>query len=64
MRETGRFYSEKYSLVRDDAWWRACSVVTRGYVNRIRIWPPRREERSDVLIGTGGMRCSDWPERS
>ncbi len=24
---------------------------------------PRRDERSGILIGAGGMLCSDWPER-
>ncbi len=31
--------------------WCSCSSVTRGYVNRIRLWPPRRDDSSDVLIG-------------
>ncbi len=38
-------------------------VVTRGCVNRIRIWPLKRDERSGVLIGAGGTYRSDWPER-
>ncbi len=37
--------------------------VTRRRVIRIRFWPPRRGERSGVLIGAGGIRRSDWPER-
>ncbi len=28
----------------------------------MRLWPLRRDERSGVLIGAGGMRRSDWPE--
>ncbi len=40
-----------------------CSVVTRGCVNRIRIWPPRRDYHSGALIGAGGARRSDWLER-
>ncbi len=28
---------------------------------RIHIWPPSRDDRSGVLIGTDGMRRSDWP---
>ncbi len=32
-------------------------------VNRIRIWSPRRDERSSVLIGVSGTRRPDWPER-
>ncbi len=38
----------------------ACFSVARGCVNSIRIWPPRRDERSGVLIGVGGTRRSDW----
>ncbi len=30
---------------------------------RIRRWSLRRDERSHVLIGTGGTWRSDWPER-
>ncbi len=26
------------------------------------IWLPKRDEYSDVLIGTCGIRRSDWPE--
>ncbi len=37
--------------------------VARGYVKRIRIWPPTRNEHSGVLIGASGTRRSDWPER-
>ncbi len=43
--------------------WRSRSGVMRGCVIRIRLWPPRRDERSGVLIGAGGMWSSDWPER-
>ncbi len=43
--------------------WRSCSGVTLGRVNRIRIWPPRHDERSGALIGAVGTRRSDWPER-
>ncbi len=43
--------------------WRSCSVVPRGCVNRIRIWPFRRDDHSGVLIGAGGRQCSDWPAR-
>ncbi len=38
-----------------------CSVVPRGCVNRIRIWPLRRDDHSGILIGAGGTRRSDWP---
>ncbi len=36
--------------------------VTRRCVIRIRIWPPKRDQRSGVLIGAGGTWRSDWPE--
>ncbi len=32
-------------------------------VNRIRLWPLRRDDHSGVLIGAGGPRRSDWPAR-
>ncbi len=41
--------------------WRSCSGVPRGYVNRIRLWPLRRDDHSGVLIGAGGTRHSHWP---
>ncbi len=56
-------YYGKYSLVNDVTTWRSCSVVPRGCVNRIRLWPLRRDDHSGVLIGAGGMWCSDWPAR-
>ncbi len=34
-----------------------------GCVNRIRFWPPMRDDHSGVLIGAGGTRRSDWPAR-
>ncbi len=34
---------------------------TQNDVSGIRLWPPRRGERSSVLIGAGDMRRSDWP---
>ncbi len=39
------------------------SVVVCDCVNRIRLWPVGRDDRSGVLIGAGGKRPSDWPER-
>ncbi len=33
-------------------------------VYRIRIWQPRRNDHSGVLIGTGGTRRADWPVRA
>ncbi len=56
-------YSNKYSLLNDIKRWHSCSGVPRGCVNRIRIWPLRRDDHSRVLIGVGGMRRSDWPAR-
>ncbi len=41
--------------------WRLCSGMPRGCVNRIRLWPLKRNDHSGVLIGTGGTRRSDWP---
>ncbi len=32
-------------------------------MNRIRLWPLRRDDHSGVLIGAGGTRRSDWPAR-
>ncbi len=32
----------------------------RGCVSRIRIWPLRRDDQSDVLIDAAGTRSSDW----
>ncbi len=53
----------KNSLLNDILRWRSCSGVPRGYVNRIRLWPLRRDDHSGVLIGAGGERRSDWPAR-
>ncbi len=36
-----------------DLWTYSCAI-------RNRIWPPRRDERSRVLIGTGGTWQFDW----
>ncbi len=41
--------------------WCSCSDVPRGCVNRIRLWPLRRDDHSFVLIGAGGERRYDWP---
>ncbi len=43
--------------------WRSCSVVPRGCVIRIGLWPLRRDDHSGVLIGAGGTRRPDWPAR-
>ncbi len=47
----------------DVARWCSCEGATRGCVPRNRYWLPRRDDRSTVLIGAGGTRRSDWPER-
>ncbi len=39
------------------------SGVPRGCVNRMRLWPLRRDDHSGVLIGAGGRRRFDWPAR-
>ncbi len=54
-------YKGKYSLLNDITRWRPCSGVPRGCVNRIRLWPLRRDDQSGVLIGAGGELRSDWP---
>ncbi len=46
-------YDEKYRLLN--------GAMTRGCVNRICLWPLRRDDHSGVLIGAGGTRRSDWP---
>ncbi len=56
-------YLGKYSLLNDIKRWRSCSGVPRGCLNRIRLWPLRRDYHSGVLIGAGGERRSDWPAR-
>ncbi len=56
-------YQEKYSLLNDVTRWRSCPEVMRGFVPSIRIWSPRRHERSVVLSGACGWRSFDWPER-
>ncbi len=43
--------------------WRSGSGVLRDCVNRIRLWPLRRDDHSGVLIGASGQRRSDWPAR-
>ncbi len=43
------------------AWFREtrdAQIPTRN-----RIWLPRRDDLSSVLIGACGVRRSDWPER-
>ncbi len=40
----------KYSLLNDIKTWLSCSVVPRGCVNRLRLWPLRRDDHSGVLI--------------
>ncbi len=38
-----------------------CLVVPRDSVNKIRIWPLKRDDHSGILIGVGGTWRSDWP---
>ncbi len=56
-------YQGKYSFLNGVMSWRSCSVVPRGCVIRIRLWPLRRDDHSGVLIGVGGTWRSDWPAR-
>ncbi len=35
--------------------------MPRGCVIIIRLWPPRRDDHSGVLIGAGGPMRFDWP---
>ncbi len=35
--------------------------MPRGCVNRIRLWPLKRDDHSGVLIGSAGTRLSNWP---
>ncbi len=37
--------------------------MPRGCVNRIPLWPLRRDDHSGVMIGAGGVWRSDWPAR-
>ncbi len=53
----------KKSLLNVVKSWRPCSGVPRGCVNRIRLWPLRRDYHSGVLIGAGGRLRSDWSAR-
>ncbi len=52
-------YEGKYNLMNEIQRWRPGSGVPRGCVNRIRLWPLRRDDHSGVLIGAGGERRSD-----
>ncbi len=57
-------YLVKYSLKNEIQRWLSCSGVVRGCVNRIRLWPLRRDDHSGVLIGAGGRQRSDWLARA
>ncbi len=52
-------YLVKYNLLR----WHSWSIVPGDCVNRIHLWPLRRDDHSGVLIGAGGRRRSGWPAR-
>ncbi len=54
-------YLGKSSLLNYIKSWRSRSGVPRGCVNRIRLWPPTRDDHSGVLIGADGERRTDWP---
>ncbi len=54
-------YNGNYSRLNDIKNWCSCSDVPRGCVNRILLWPLRRDAHSGVLIGAGGERRSNWP---
>ncbi len=56
-------YGGKYSLKNEITRRRSCSGVPRGCVNRIRLWPLRRDGHAGVLVGAGWTRRSDWPAR-
>ncbi len=49
-------YSVKYRLLNGVKSWRSRSGMPLDCVNRIRLWPLRRDDHSGVLIGTGGTR--------
>ncbi len=38
-------------------------MLGKWCVNRIHLWPLRRDDHSGVLIGAGGTRRPDWPAR-
>ncbi len=42
--------------------WEKSSLLLLTLIKN-HIWSLRRDERSGVLIGTGGARRSDWPVR-
>ncbi len=52
-------YKGKYGVMN----WLSRSVVPRGSVNRICLWPLRHDDHSGVLIGAGGAQRSDRPAR-
>ncbi len=56
-------YKVKYSLLSVVTSLCSCSIVPRGCVNRIRLWPLIRDDYSGVLISAGEARHSDWPAR-
>ncbi len=39
----------------------SCVSSVFSGMSRIRLWPPRYDDRSGILIGAGGTRRSDWP---
>ncbi len=57
-------YKVKYRLLNDITRWPTILVSPRCCVKRIRLWTPKLEESSSVLIGAGGTWRSDWPDRA
>ncbi len=57
-------YYGNYSLLNDIRRWLSRPGVSRGCVNRIRLWPLMRDDHSGVLIGAGVAWRSDWPARA
>ncbi len=53
-------YKGIYSFQNEIQRWRSSSGVLRGCVNRIRLWPLRRDDHSGALRGAGATRRSDW----
>ncbi len=52
-------YKGEYSLLNNITRWRSCSGMSRGYVNKIRLKPLRRDDHSGFLIGAGGTKRCD-----
>ncbi len=53
----------KYSLLNDIKRWGSCSGGPRDCVNRVRLWPLRRDDHSCVMVVASRTRRSDWHAR-